>query len=219
MRMRRLLWGAGLLALMGMGAGCAHDEAKQARSRGERIGEAFAEKVRYTDQLSLLNQEQIALGHLALMKSSHPEVKAFAQDLIRNHQNSQQDLLTLAQSKAMSLAAVDLSTQDQAIGGAGAEGVMQGMEQGEEKYDKKFDKQVNQFLEKRNELAGLSGRDFDKAFLEQVKEDQERGAELIDQGLEKYRDDTALALLLSRTSPVIQAHQQRIATLRGFIGD
>ncbi|WP_395831225.1 DUF4142 domain-containing protein [Archangium violaceum] len=219
MRMRRLLWGAGLLALMGMGAGCAHDEAKQARSRGEKVGEAFAEKVRYADQLSLLNQEQIVLGHLALQKSSEPEVQAFAQDLIRNHQKSQEDLQTLAQSKAFSLAAVDLSTQDLAIGGAGTEGAMQGMEKGEEKYDKKFDKQVNQFLERRNELAGLSGREFDRAFLQQVKKDQERGEELIDKGLKEYRDDTSLALLLTRTSPVIQAQQQRIETLRGFIGD
>lgn len=223
--MRRLLWGAGLLALMGMGAGCAHDEAKQARSRGEKVGEAFAEKVRYADQLSLLNQEQIVLGHLALQNSSDPEVQAFAQDLIRNHQKSQEDLQTLARSKAFSLAAVDLSTQYMGIGGAGAEGAegaegaMRGMEKGEEEYDKKFNKQVNQFLERRNELAGLSGREFDRAFLQQVKKDQERGEELVDKGLKEYRDDTSLALLLTRTSPVIQAQQQRLETLRGFIGD
>ena len=60
MRMRRVLWSAGLLVAVGLGAGCAHDEAKQARSQCEQVGEALAEKARFADQLSLLSQEQIA---------------------------------------------------------------------------------------------------------------------------------------------------------------
>lgn len=219
MRMRRLLWGAGLLAVMGVGAGCAHDEAKQARSHGERVGEAFAQKVRFADQLSLLNERQITLGKLALEKSTNPEVRTFAQELIRDHEKSQDALEELARTKAFSLASVDLSMEDRGMGGAGAEGVSKGMESGDEKYDKKYDKQVKEFTEKRNELAGLSGREFDKAFLDQIKKDQEEGEKLLDKGLKEYSDDTSLALLLGRTSPVLSSHQQRAETLKGFIGD
>jgi putative membrane protein len=217
--MRRFLWSAGLVAVLGLGAGCAHDEAKQARVQGEKVGEAFARKVRFADQLSLLNQEQIVLGHLALRQSRDPEVRRFAEDLIRDHERNQDDLEALAESKAISLARVDLSTRDTAIGGAGLEGMEHGMEKGEEAYSKQYDRQVMEFLETRNTMAGLSGREFDKAFLEEVRKGQTRGEKLIDKGLDDFRDDTTLAVFLSRSAPVIDSHQQRLETLRGFIGD
>ncbi|WP_375771754.1 DUF4142 domain-containing protein [Archangium gephyra] len=223
MRMRRWLWSAGLLAAVGLGAGCAHDEAKQARHRGEQVGEAFAQKVRFADQLSLLNQEQITLGHLALQKSNEPEVRRFARELIHDHQRNQDDLETLAETKAFSLSTVDLSTVDQAIGGAGTEGTVEGMkkgmEKGEKKYNKQYDKQVLKFLGKRDALSALSGREFDEAFLEQVRDDQDRARELVDEGLDEYRDDTTLAMFLSRTAPLLSTHQQRAETLKGYLGD
>lgn len=219
MWMRRWLWSAGLLAVVGLGAGCAHDEAKQARNRGEQVGEAFAQKVRFADQLSLLNQEQIALGHLALQRSEDPGVRRFAQELIRDHERNQDDLETLAESKAFSLALVDLATEDMAIGGAGAEGAMEGLEKGQEKYNKRYDKQVEKFLEKRDALARLSGREFDEAFLEQVKKGQKLGGKLVDDGLEEYREDTTLAVFLGRTAPVFSSHLQRLEALEGYLDD
>ncbi len=219
MRMRRWLWSAGLAAVVGLGAGCAHDEAKQARSRGEKVGLALAEKVRFADQLSLLNQEQIALAHLALQRSEDPGVRRFAQELIRDHQRNQDDLETLAESKAFSLAVVDLATEDMAIGGAGVEGAMEGLEKDQEKYSKKYDKQVEKFLERREELAGLWGHEFDKAFLDQVKKDQKLGAKLIDDGLDEYRDDTTLAVFLGRSAPVFSGHLQRLEALEVYLGD
>ncbi|HEX5752260.1 MAG TPA: DUF4142 domain-containing protein [Archangium sp.] len=74
----------------------------------------------------------------------------------------------------------------------------------------KYDKQVERFYEKRDELAGLSGREFDKAFLEQVSDDQDRGKELIEEGLDEYRDDTTLAVFLGRTAPVLSGHLRRV---------
>jgi putative membrane protein len=50
---------------------------------------------------------------------------------------SQDDLEALANSKAFSLDVVDLSTEDQAIGGAGTEGAIKGIKKGDEKYDMK----------------------------------------------------------------------------------
>jgi putative membrane protein len=219
MRMRRWLWSAGLLAAVGLGAGCAHDEAKQARHRGEVVGEAFAQKVRFADQLSLLNQKQITLGHLALQRSGDPEVRRFAVELIRDHQRNQEDLETLAESKALSLARVDLSTAGLAIGGAGTEGALEGVEKGEKKYNKQYDQQVQKFLEKRDELAGLRGREFDKAFLEQVRGDQDRARELVEEGLHEYRDDTTLAVFLGRTAPVLSSHLRRAELLEDSLGE
>lgn len=218
MRASRMLCGMGLVVALGLGAGCAHDEARYARNQGEKVGQAFAEKVRFADQLALLDQEQIALGQVALERSSNPEVRRFAQLLIRDHENHLNDLRQLAEAQAFSLATVDLSTQGEATGGAGFEGAAQGMDKGEKAYDKKVDKQVRKFTERRDELASRSGADFDRAFLDRVNEDQERGKDLVEEGLDDYRGDTSLALLLGRTAPVLQSHQRQIDTLSGFIG-
>ncbi|ATB37027.1 hypothetical protein CYFUS_002448 [Cystobacter fuscus] len=218
MRTRRMLCGMGLVVALGMGAGCAHDAEKAARERGEMVGQAFAEKVRFADQLALLDQEQIALGRLAMERSSNPEVRRFAQQLVRDHENHLSDLHTLARAQAFSLARVDLSMQGTATGGAGWEGAEKGAHKGMKAHDKKVDKQVRHFVERRDELASRSGAQFDQEFLKQVGKDQERGRDLVDEGLRDYHDDTSLALLLSRTAPVLQGHQRQISTLKGFIG-
>ena len=220
MRMRRWLWSAGLLAVMGMSVGCTHSEEKQARHQGEKVGEAVADKARFADQVVLLNQEQIALGQLALRKSNNPEVRRFAQDLIWDHQQTQADLEALARTKALSLAVLDLGWEQQpGVGGAGYEGAQKGIEKGSGKYDKKLDKQVNEFIEKRDQLAGLSGSEFDRAFLDEVREDQKQGGKLVDEGLDKYRDDATLAVFLSRTAPVLNSHEQRAESLKGISGE
>jgi len=219
MRMRRWLWSAGLLAVMGMSVGCTHNEEKQARHQGEKVGEAVADKVRFADQIVLLNQGQIALGQLALSKSNNPEVRRFAQDLIQEHQRNQADLQALARTKALSLAVLDLGWEEPGVGGAGYVGAQKGIEKGSGKYDKKLDKQVDKFIEKRDRLAGLSGSKFDSAFLDEVREDQKQGRKLVDEGLDKYRDDAALAVFLSRTAPVLNGHEQRAESLKGFRGE
>ncbi len=219
MRMHRLLWGMGLLAVMGMGAGCAHDETKQARSQGEKVGEAVAEKVRFANEVSLMNQEQIALARLAQQTSDNPEVRRFAEELLRDHQRNAQDLESLAKAKAISLAALDLTWTQEGVGGAGYEGVQKGIEKGSPGYDEKLDKKTQEFIKRRDKLAGLSGHEFDKAFLKQVRHDQHAGAKLVDKGLDKYPDDAALAAYLGRTAPVLSSHEQRAESLKGIIGD
>ncbi|ATB36488.1 hypothetical protein CYFUS_001903 [Cystobacter fuscus] len=217
MRMRRWLWSAGLLAVMGMSVGCAHDEEKQARHQTEKMGEAVAEKVRFADQVALLNQGQIAMGQLALSKSNNPEVRRFARELIREHRRNQADLEALARTKAFSLAALDLGWEQRGIGGAGYEGAQKGIEKGAGRYDKKLDEQVDEFIERRDRLAGLSGSEFDRAFLDEVRKDQKQGGKLVDEGLGKYRDDATLAVFLSRTAPVLNSHEQRAESLKGSL--
>ncbi|WP_395845498.1 DUF4142 domain-containing protein [Cystobacter fuscus] len=211
--MRRWLWSAGLLAVMGMSVGCAHNEEKQARHQTEKVGEAVAEKVRFADQVALLNQGQIAMGQLALSKSNNPEVRRFARELIRDHQRNQADLEALARTKAFSLAVLDLGWEQRGVGGAGYEGAQKGVEKGGRRYDKKLDKQVDQFIDKRDQMAVLSSREFDRAFLDEVREKQKQGGKLVDEGLDKYRDDAAMAVFLSRTAPVLDSHKQRAESL------
>lgn len=49
------------------------------------------------------NIAEVDVGKLALSKASNPEVKAFAQHLVDDHQKAQDDLKQVAQTKGMSV--------------------------------------------------------------------------------------------------------------------
>ncbi|MBN1209697.1 MAG: DUF4142 domain-containing protein [Myxococcaceae bacterium] len=212
--MRRYLLGAGLLGILGLGAACAHDDkSESARKTGQEVGEAVADKAYFADQLALLDQKQIALGEMALQKSTSSEIRVFAQQLVENHRQHLASVQNYAEAAAMSLAVMELSTQEsmEGTGGAGRqeEGVRQGVEQRSAKHDEKLDKQIDEFTGVLNALSGKSGEAFDKAFLMQVRKDQEHGGELVEEGLKRYRDDASLAMLLSRSGPVFERQAER----------
>jgi predicted outer membrane protein len=218
MSWRGLFCGMGVVAVMGLGAGCAHNEEREARAQGERVGRAAAEKAHFADRLAQGDREQIALGQLALGRASNPEVRQFAQTLVQDHQRHLDSLRSIADERSMSLSLGDLSLQDAGVGGAGLEGASKAIKKENRTYDKQSDKREREFFERRDVLAGLSGQDFDRAFLDEVKHDQGLGERLTRQGLDAYRSDTQLGLFLGRTTPMFHLHQQQVETLQGYIG-
>jgi predicted outer membrane protein len=60
-----------------------------------------------------------------------------------------------------------------------------------------------------NEVREKQGKDFDKAFISRVVDDQEQGQELVGDGLDTYRADAAFGLLLNRTGNLIDRHVER----------
>lgn len=220
MKMRRYLLGAGLLVSIGMGAACKHESKYEAeRKAGKEAGKAVSHKVHFADQLSLLDKKQVALGELALQKSSDPQVRAFAHQLIENHQQHQASLESYADASALRLAVIDLSTEP-GVGGSGEAGVMgakQAVKEQSEHYDKKLDKQIAHFREKERALSAKSGREFDKAFLEEVEKDQKHGKHLVEQGLKEYGDDGALAMLLGRSTSMFERQYEHAKALKASI--
>ena len=218
MKWGRLLCGVGVVAAMGLGAGCAHNEEREARYQGEKVGRAAAEKAHFADRLAQLDREQIALGQLALERAASPEVRQFAQNLVQDHQRHLDSLRALADERSMSLSLNDLSQEDTAIGGAGFEGAAKGIKKENRAYDKREDKRERDFFVLRDGLASLSGPEFDRTFLSEVKKDQGMGEKLTRQGLNDYRSDTQLALFLGRSTPLFHIHQQQVENLQGYIG-
>lgn len=220
MKMRRYLLGAGLLVSIGMGAACKHQGQYEAeRHAGKEIGKAVSDKVHFADQLSLFDKKEVALGELALRKSSDTQVRAFAHELIENHQQQQASLESYANASALRLAVIDLAVEP-GVGGSGDMGRLgarESVEKESKKYEKKLDKQISSFKEKERELSAMSGREFDKAFLEQVEKDQKRGRELVDHGLKEYGDDAGLAMVLGRAAPILERQYEHAKALRESI--
>jgi putative membrane protein len=59
---------------------------------------AFLERLHYT------NQKEIKLGQLAQQNSTNPDVKSFGELMVREHNDADQKLLSLAQSRGLKLA-------------------------------------------------------------------------------------------------------------------
>jgi predicted outer membrane protein len=217
MKMRRHLWGVGLGVALCCGAAWAQDTGtqKQQQREGVQLGEAAEDQIGFTQQVAFLDQTQIALGKLALEKSQDPGVRAFAQKLVQDHQQHLQSLQTFAEANTLNLALVDLGAADMAVGGSGPVEGPAGvaMEERSVKYQDAYLKQVNAFTTLRSQLSQLQGRDFDKAFLEQVSNYQKQGQKLVNTGLSRFRDDTAFSLLLERLVPVLQSHQSQAQSL------
>lgn len=217
MKTRRYLLGAGLLVIIGMGGACSHGSKYQSESQaGEEVGKAVSGKIHFADQLSLLDKKEVALGELALRKSSDPQVRAFAHQLIESHQQHMASLKDYADASALRLAAIDLSVEEGVggSGGAGKVGATEAVNKESAKYDEKLYKQEDEFRKQIRELSAMSGHVFDKAFVEQVEKDQKWGQELVEQGIKDYSDDGALAMLLGRSAPIFARQHEHAKALK-----
>ncbi|KFE64303.1 DUF4142 domain-containing protein [Hyalangium minutum] len=220
MKLKHCLLGVGLLGVLGMGGACAHGRQESARKAQEKVQETVAKKAAFVDQLGLIDQKEIALADLALEKSTDIQVRALAHQLREHHQQQLATLERYARTQALSLALVDLSYQTGVggAGGAGMEGRPQGAPQTSASSDRQVEKQIHQFSKSLREISGKHGRDFDKAFLEEVRKDQQQALELTEKGLKQYEGDPALVLLLSRNRPLFEQQEAHARRLREAIG-
>lgn len=205
---------AGLTAalVVGLLLGCAA-HADDSRKQERRIGEVAADRELYVGRLVLFDAKQIALGELALQRSKDPQVRRYAKQLVEDHRKHLGDLRTWADTQSLELAAVDLAgpaePEGEGVGGSGSAGVQEGYEERMAGADKRLDEAIGDAQKDLNEVREKEGAEFDKAFISRVVEDQEKGLDLVGDGMDTYRADAAFSLLLNRTGNLIDRHVQR----------
>ncbi len=190
--------------------GCvAHAEESEKRER--QIGEAAAEREQYVSELVLFDAKQIALGEMALQRSQDPQVRQFAKQLVKDHRKHMGDVRDWADSKALEIAAIDLSTpeNEQGVGGSGNAGIQEGYQERMERVDDDLDEDVGEAQRDLDTLRQKEGEDFDKAFISRVVDDQKDAQDLVGDGLDEYRNDAAFGLLLNRTANLIDRNVER----------
>jgi predicted outer membrane protein len=196
--------------VMGALVGCAA-RAEDSRRQERRIGEAAADRELYVGELVLFDVKQVALGELALQRSQDPQVRRFARQLVADHRKHLNDLRTWADTQSLELAAIDLAgpEDEEGVGGAGGAGIQEGYEARMEGVDERLDEAIGDAQRDLSEVREKRGVEFDRAFVSRVIEDQERGLERVEDGLDTYRADAAFSLLLNRTSNVIDRQVRR----------
>jgi putative membrane protein len=121
---------------------------------------------------------EVALGKLALQKSTNTQIKDFANMMVTDHGKANDELMAIAKSKNITLPATVDST-----------------------HQKKMD-----------DLAKLSGKDFDKAYVDAMVDGHKKTLTLM-QDEAKDGKDADLKAFAAKTAPTVQMHLTHINTI------
>lgn len=152
------------------------------------------------ERLEAANAE-IELGRLAQQKATHPEVKEFGALMVKDHQKAAEELRSIvstAGARADRPAGTSGETGDRSIAdrAAGAAATLQG-----------------EARELRQELNELSGRDFDRRYIDEMIDDHEDAVE----DLENKADNAShpeVKAWAAKTLPTVRQHLEQARTLK-----
>lgn len=134
------------------------------------------------------HQIDIERGKLALAKAKSPEVKQFAAQMVRDHTQGQREVRGLAKKLGVK------PEESEVTKGLKAEAA-----------------------DKRLLLKGLTGRDFDKAYVDAEVAYHQGVLDAIDQALLPGARNAELKTALQNTRPTIEAHLQHAKNLQAML--
>ncbi len=208
--MRNIKWGSRALmvalttGLLGFSAHADDKQTKEQVKQDKEVGKSTAQRKKFAGKVALFNAKEIALAKLAEEQGSDQRVKDFARQLQEDHQKSQDNLKSWADSQQIEIASVDLSGQPQGVGGSGAQ---QGYQEEMKDVGEKLGKGIDEARKDLNELKAKQGKDFDKAFLSRIANDQREGRKLLSDGRKEHKSDPGLLNLLNNAVTVVSAHE------------
>ena len=178
----------------GMGKGQGKEAAAKggiAEHRGFMVPtdeKAFFERLHYTHQM------EIKQGQLAQQNASNPDVKSFADMMVRDHTAADQRLMTMAQGRGMKLADVPKPMND---------------------MEKKIVAADKANMEK---LQALKGEAFDSCYMAlQVGEHDATLGKLM-AGRQALGANTELTTMVTELTPKVAQHRQQAYSVLGKLG-
>lgn len=118
---------------------------------------------------------EVALGKLAQTKATNPQVKSFADMMVKDHSKANDELMAIAKAKNITLPAAP-----------------------DADHQKKLD-----------DLSKLSGKDFDKAYVDAMVDGHKKTLDLMNMGAKDCKD-SELKAFAAKTAPVVQMHLDAI---------
>jgi putative membrane protein len=142
------------------------------------------------EQLAM-GQAEIELGQLAQQRGSNPKVKRFGEMMVRDHKMAGDELKQIASSaNANRSAANDTTVRDT----------------------------HSDHAEVREDLSKLSGRDFDKRYIDQMIEDHEKGISDVENKAERA-DNSQLRAWAAKTLPKMRQHLEEAKSIQEALKD
>jgi putative membrane protein len=199
--MKRTVLSLMVLAVMG---GCGGEDEQQTAAieyGADTVGAAATETTpaaaapgavtdpQIADIVVAANEVDIQAGELARTKATNPQVKEFAQRMITDHTGVNQQASQLVQRLGVTPEPNPTSQQ-----------LRQGGEQN------------------RSHLQGLSGAEFDRAYIEHEVAYHQQVLDAIDNTLIPNAQNAELRALLEQTRPAVEAHLQHARQIQSSLG-
>ena len=188
----------GVVALAVVATACAGDDARDANDTAATPAardNATAGTSGTADQRADLDfvrkhvamgEHEIALGRLAQQKGTHPEVKRFAEMMVRDHQMAGDELKQILNQSTTGTAGDTARTGD-----ADAE----------------------DHREKLEEMQKLSGREFDQKYIDQMVDDHQKAVDDLEDKADGS-NNAAVKQWAAKTLPKVQQHLERAKTIK-----
>src|SRR5690606_5411977 len=130
-----------------------------------------------------MGNAEVELGRIAQERATHPDVKAFAQELVRDHQAAGDELRRIATTANPNLSA----TID--------------------------DDAREELTELREEMAKLTGRDFDRRYIDEMIDDHQEAVDDLQDKAENASHSEVRAWA-AKTLPTVRQHLEKARSLK-----
>jgi putative membrane protein len=159
----------------------------------------------FVEEQLALGEAEIELGRLAQQKATHPDVKEYGATMVRDHQEAGQELRSIMSSAGAAQAQpTDRSADDRAADAARNMG---------NRAEGAGAKVQDEFRDLEEELGKLSGREFDRRYIDEMIEDHEDAVD----DLESKANDAShpeVKAWAAKTLPKVRQHLEQARALK-----
>ena len=188
--MKRMIQFSAALVMAVALTACAGEDVREAETPATGTGGAvtgtsgtFDGDMDFVEEHLEMGNAEVELGRIAQERATHPDVKAFAQELVQDHQAAGEELRRIATTANPNFPA----TVD--------------------------DEAREELTELRDELAKLTGRDFDRRYIDEMIDDhQEAVDDLEDKAANASHAE--VKAWAAKTLPTVRQHLERARSLK-----
>ena len=188
--MKRMIQFSAALVMAVAVTACAGEDAREAETPATGTGGAvtgttgtFDGDMDFVEEHLEMGNAEVELGRIAQERATHPDVKAFAQELVRDHQAAGEELRRIATNANPNFPA----TVD--------------------------DEAREELTELREEMAKLTGRDFDRRYIDEMIDDHQEAVDDLEDKAENASHAEVKAWA-AKTLPTVRQHLERARSLK-----
>lgn len=188
--MKRMIQFSAALVMAIAVTACAGDDARETETPATGTGGAvtgttgtFDGDMDFVEERLEMGNAEVELGRIAQERATHPDVKAFAQELVRDHQAAGEELRRIATTANPNFPA----TVD--------------------------DEAREELTELREEMAKLTGRDFDRRYIDEMIDDHQDAVDDLEDKAENASHAEVRAWA-AKTLPTVRQHLERARSLK-----
>jgi putative membrane protein len=168
-------------------AALAFDQDKPQARQGATAALAPAD-AEFIERAAEGGRKEVEVGKLAQTRASDSNVKAFAERMVKDHGTSNDELMSLAKTKGVTLPPPVKMTTDATPGARGTSGAS-------------------------DPFAGLKGAEFDRAYMNQMVGDHEKTVQLFEQQSTSGQDP-AVKAWAAKKLPTVREHLTQAKSIR-----